>query len=112
MQVRGEGKITKRLVDDALKMLDVDHLGLDNSDIRFIKAIIEKHGGGPVGIETIAASISEDIGTIEEVIEPYLLQIGFLKRTNKGRVITKSAYEHLGILHPEETSEKRQQKLL
>jgi len=110
VQVRGEGKITKRLVDDALKMLDVDHLGLDNSDIRFIKSIIQKHGGGPVGVETIAASISEDIGTIEEVIEPYLLQIGFLKRTNKGRVITKSAYEHLGLKFAEEN--KNQQKLI
>ena len=110
VQVRGEGKITKRLVDDALKMLDVDHLGLDNSDIRFIKSIIEKHSGGPVGIETIAASISEDIGTIEEVIEPYLLQIGFLKRTNKGRVITKSAYEHLGIKFI--SDDKNQQKLI
>jgi Holliday junction DNA helicase RuvB len=114
VQVRGEGKITKRLVDDALKMLDVDDLGLDSSDKRFIKAIIEKHAGGPVGIETIAASISEDIGTIEEVIEPYLLQIGFLKRTNKGRVITKAAYEHLGIgyLHEEEAKKAKQQKLI
>lgn len=110
VQVRGEGKITKKLVDDALKMLDVDHLGLDSGDIRFIKSIIEKHSGGPVGIETIAASISEDIGTIEEVIEPYLLQIGFLKRTNKGRVITKSAYEHLGMEFVGEN--KNQQKLL
>ena len=110
VQVRGEGKITKILVDDALKMLDVDHLGLDNSDIRFIKSIIEKHSGGPVGVETIAASISEDIGTIEEVIEPYLLQIGFLKRTNKGRVITKSAYEHLGMKFVSE--DKNQQKLI
>lgn len=117
VQVRGEGKITKKLVDDALNLLDVDHLGLDNSDIRFLKAIIQKHGGGPVGIETIAASISEDIGTIEEVIEPYLLQIGFLKRTNKGRVITKSAYEHLGIKFAEEPlpagrQDKHQQRLL
>jgi len=110
VQVKGEGKITKSLVDDALRMLDVDHLGLDNSDIRFIKSIIQKHGGGPVGIETIAASISEDIGTIEEVIEPYLLQIGFLKRTNKGRVITKSAYEHLGLKFI--SDDKNQQKLL
>ena len=110
VQVRSEGKITKVLVEEALKMLEVDHLGLDSSDIRFIKAIIEKHNGGPVGIETIAASISEDIGTIEEVVEPYLLQIGFLKRTNKGRVITKAAYEHLGLKFLEES--KNQQKLL
>lgn len=109
-QVKGKGEITKELTQEALKMLDVDHLGLDNSDMRFIKAIIEKHGGGPVGIETIAASISEDIGTIEEVLEPFLLQIGFLKRTSKGRVVTKSAYEHLGIKFAEES--KSQQKLL
>ena len=109
-QVKGQGEITKELVREALKMLEIDDLGLDGSDKRFIKAIIEKHGGGPVGIETIAASISEDIGTIEEVVEPYLLQIGFLKRTNKGRIITKAAYEHLGM---EFTSEDRnQQKLL
>jgi len=117
VQVKSEGEITKVLVEEALKMLEVDHLGLDGSDKRFIKAIIEKHGGGPVGIETIAASISEDIGTIEEVIEPYLLQIGFLKRTNKGRVITKFAYEHLGIKFAEENlpagrQGKNQQKLL
>ncbi len=110
VQVRGEGKITKDLAKEALKMLEVDNLGLDGSDKRFIRAIVEKHNGGPVGIETIAATISEDIGTIEEVIEPYLLQIGFLKRTNKGRVITKSAYEHLGIEFVEEN--KEQQKLL
>ena len=85
-------------------------MGLDNSDIRVIKSIIEKHNGGPVGIETIAASISEDIGTIEEVVEPYLLQIGFLKRTNRGRVVTQAAYEHLGMRFVEEN--KEQQKLL
>lgn len=109
-QVRGKGEITKDLSEQALKMLEVDSLGLDSSDRRFIKAIVEKHGGGPVGIETIAASISEDIGTIEEVLEPYLLQIGFLKRTNKGRVITKSAYDHLGMKFIEDS--KQQQKLL
>jgi len=109
VQVRGEGKITKELVREALKMLEVDDLGLDGQDKRFIKAIIEKHSGGPVGIETIAASISEDIGTIEEVIEPYLLQIGFLKRSNRGRVITKAAYEHLGMKF---VGDQNQQKLI
>lgn len=109
-QVRGEGKITSSLSSEALKMLEVDSLGLDSSDQRFIKAIIEKHGGGPVGLETIASTISEDIGTIEEVIEPYLLQIGFLKRTNRGRIVTPTAYEHLGKKHPEES--KKQQKLI
>ena len=109
-QVKGEGKITSQLTSEALKMLEVDSLGLDSSDIRFVKAIIEKHGGGPVGIETIASTISEDIGTIEEVIEPYLLQIGFVKRTSRGRVATPAAYEHLGKKHPEES--KKQQKLI
>lgn len=111
-QVKGEGKITKELVKDALKMLEVDEMGLDSSDRRFIKSIIEKHGGGPVGLETIASTISEDIGTIEEVIEPYLLQIGFIKRTNRGRVATKAAYEHFGISYPHGEKDKKQQKLI
>ena len=108
-QVKGEGKITEKLVHEALKMLEVDEMGLDSSDRRFIKSIIEKHGGGPVGLETIASTISEDIGTIEEVIEPYLLQIGFLKRTSRGRVATPSAYEHFGKTPPKDT---KQQKLI
>lgn len=118
-QVRGKGDITKELVKEALKLLEIDDVGLDSSDKRFIKAIIEKHSGGPVGIETIAASISEDIGTIEEVVEPYLLQIGFLKRTNRGRVATKAAYEHLGLKFLEDPTSlklrgasKNQQKML
>lgn len=95
-QVHGAGDITKEITDKALKMLDVDSMGLDNSDIRYLKAIIDKHGGGPVGVETLASTISEDIGTIEEVIEPYLLQIGFLKKTARGRTATPAAYRHLG----------------
>jgi len=81
-------------------MLEVDEVGLDSSDVRYIKAIIEKHNGGPVGIETIASTISEDIGTIEEVVEPYLMQIGFIKKTSRGRVATSSAYHHLKIALP------------
>lgn len=100
VQVHGDGKITEELLDKALDMLEVDPLGLDESDHRFLKAIIQKFDGGPVGIETMAASISEDIGTIEEVIEPYLMQIGFLKRTPRGRIATPLAYEHLGIKQP------------
>jgi Holliday junction DNA helicase RuvB len=96
-QVKGEGKLTEDLVKRALDLLEVDELGLESSDIRFLKAIIEKHEGGPVGIETIASTISEDIGTVEEVIEPYLLQVGFLKKTGRGRVATRAAYAHLGI---------------
>lgn len=109
-QVKGTGEITKSMVDDALKMLEIDALGLDSSDIRFLRSIIEKHSGGPVGIETIASTISEDTGTLEDVVEPYLLQIGFLKRTSRGRVATESAYKHLGILYTHK--EANQQKLL
>ena len=111
-QVRGEGKITSNLSLEALKMLEVDSMGLDSSDRRFLKAIIDKHAGGPVGLETIASTISEDIGTIEEVIEPYLLQLGFLKRTSRGRVVTKAAYEHFGISYPHLEKDKKQQKLI
>lgn len=109
VQVKGEGKLNKDLIKDALNMLEVDEVGLDSSDVRYLKAIIEKHGGGPVGIETIASTISEDIGTIEEVIEPYLLQIGFLKKTTRGRVATAAAYKHLKVNQPKQT---KQEKLL
>ena len=96
-QVKREGKIDLSATRAALKLLEIDEKGLDPLDIRFIKAIIQKHSGGPVGIETIASTISEDIRTIEDIIEPYLLQIGFLKRTARGRVATKAAYAHIGI---------------
>ncbi|HZJ18656.1 MAG TPA: Holliday junction branch migration DNA helicase RuvB [Patescibacteria group bacterium] len=112
VQVKGEGKINKDLVKDALKMLEVDEAGLDGSDIRFIKAIIEKHAGGPVGVETIAATIAEDVGTIEDVIEPFLMQSGFLKKTNRGRMVTKAAYYHFGLNPPKEKIDKKQQKFL
>ena len=112
-QVHGDGKVDKSVIDKSLKMLEIDELGLDSGDIRFLRSIIEKHGGGPVGVETVASTISEDETTIEDVIEPYLLQIGFIKRTNRGRVATYLAYEHLGIEHPEEKKKKgSQQKLL
>ncbi len=97
VQVRAQGRLNKELITDALNMLEVDSVGLDSSDVRYLKSIIEKHGGGPVGVETIASTISEDIGTLEEVVEPYLMQIGFLKKTSRGRVATPAAYEHLGI---------------
>lgn len=107
--VKGEGHITKKLTEEALKMLEVDSMGLDDADRRLLKAVIEKHGGGPVGVETIASTLSEDIGTVEEVIEPYLMQLGFLKRTPRGRQATKAAYEHLGIAI---SSKDLQEKLL
>jgi len=95
-QVKSKGDIDKVNIVQALDLLGVDPFGLDSLDRRYLKNIIEKHGGGPVGIETIAASIAEDIGTVEEVVEPYLLQLGFIKRTKSGRVAAKAAYEHLG----------------
>ena len=100
-QVKHQGKITDDVLKETFQMLEVDPVGLDDSDRRLILAIIEKHSGGPVGIETLAASISEDIGTVEEVLEPYLMQIGFLKRTPRGRVATVKAYQHLGKKMPE-----------
>ncbi len=94
-EVHGQGKVTKDLLSQTLELLEVDPLGLDDSDRRLLLTIIDKFNGGPVGIETLAATISEDTGTIEEVIEPYLMQVGFLKRTPRGRVVTESAYIHL-----------------
>ena len=99
-QVRADGVITGAVAGAALSMLEVDDLGLDEVDRRFLKAIIEKFDGGPVGVETIAAAISEERETIEDVYEPYLLQIGFLNRTPRGRIATRHAYEHLGIVSP------------
>ncbi len=93
--VHGDNDITPEFTKKALDMLEVDSMGLDGSDRRLLLAIIEKHNGGPVGIETLASTLSEDVGTIEEVVEPYLLQIGFMKRTSRGRVATQSAYGHL-----------------
>ncbi len=100
-QVRAEGKITQQVAEDALKMLEVDHLGLDDIDIKVLRSIIEKFGGGPVGLDTIAASISEESDTIMDVYEPYLLQLGFLDRTPRGRVATRRAYAHLGLQYPD-----------
>lgn len=96
-QVRAEGRITKAVADAALTMLDVDSLGLDRVDRKLLKCIIEKFGGGPVGVETLAAATSEEVETIEDVYEPYLLQLGFLNRTPRGRTATLLAYQHLGI---------------
>ena len=101
-QVRFNGMLNKDVVDKALQLMGVDLLGLDESDRRILSAIISKHGGGPVGVETIAATAHEDIGTIEDVFEPFLMQIGFLKRTPRGRVATKRAYKHLGLPYPNE----------
>ena len=96
-QVVGNGVITADIADEALKRLHVDKMGLDRIDRRVLKCIIENYDGGPVGIETIAAAVSEERDTIEDVYEPYLMQLGFLGRTLRGRVATKLAYDHLGI---------------
>src|SRR3989344_2632216 len=106
-QIKGDGKITRAMVDQALDLLEVDPLGLDESDRRLLISIIDKHAGGPVGIETIAATISEDIGTVEEVLEPYLMQIGFLKRPPRGRVVTPLAFAHLGKKIPPNLSQTK-----
>lgn len=96
-QVRADGVITKEVADMALLRLEVDKLGLDSLDRRMLRSIIEFYGGGPVGLDTLAATINEDSTTLEDVYEPYLLQQGFLTRTPRGRCVTKKAYDHLGI---------------
>lgn len=114
-QVNQESSITASVLAKALDMLEVDELGLDAADRRLLLAIIDKHAGGPVGIDTIAATISEDVGTIEDVLEPYLLSIGFIQRTPRGRVVTQKAYTHLHKKMPDQkldqTSEQEQEGL-
>ena len=95
--VSGNSVITKEITDESLKRLNVDKEGLDTIDIEYIQAIINKFNGGPVGVETIATSIGEEVSTIEDVVEPYLLQEGFIKRTSRGRIATEKAYKHLNI---------------
>ena len=96
-QVRADGVITRKVADEALSSLEVDKLGLDSLDRRMLRSIIEYYNGGPVGLDTLAATINEEAVTLEDVYEPYLLQRGFLTRTPRGRCVTKKAYEHLGI---------------
>lgn len=98
-QVRSDGRITREVADEALALLEVDGMGLDDLDRTVLRTIIEKFGGGPVGLETIAAAVSEEPDTVMDVVEPYLLQIGFLERTPRGRVATARAYEHLGLAY-------------
>ncbi len=107
--VKYGGKITKEVADEVLNILDVDRLGLDSNDKRMLKTIIEKFGGGPVGLETLAVSIGEESDTIEDVYEPFLIQQGFIKRTPKGRVATDLAYRHLGL---ETAADNSQLKLI
>lgn len=105
-QVEGEKIISKKLANKALDMLEVDKLGLDAIDRQMLLAIITKFGGGPVGVETLAAAISEETSTIEDVYEPYLLQMGFIQRTPRGRVASILAYQHLDIAYDKEENEK------
>ena len=104
-QVEADGIITREVADNALRLLDVDQKGLDQTDRRYLRALIEKYDGGPAGIETLCATLSEERDTLEDVYEPFLLQQGFLQRTARGRVASRSAYEHLGIAVPKRTTQ-------
>jgi Holliday junction DNA helicase RuvB len=106
-QVKSNGKITKNVANRALEGLEIDELGLDKVDRKTLKAIIEKFSGGPVGVDSLAASIHEDSLTIEDVYEPYLLQLGFIERTPRGRVAAPAAYKHLGIAIKKSDKEKQ-----
>jgi Holliday junction DNA helicase RuvB len=102
-QVKADGRVTKPVADAALKMLDVDALGFDLMDRKLLLAVIEKFSGGPVGLENLAHAIGEEADTIEDVLEPYLIQQGYLQRTLRGRVATLAAYRHFGIVAPTST---------
>lgn len=99
-QVKSDGNVTSEIADAALKMLDVDHLGFDVMDRKLLLAVLEKFGGGPVGLDNLAAAIGEERDTIEDVLEPYLIQQGYLMRTPRGRVATQQAYQHFGLPMP------------
>ena len=104
-QIKNDGVITDEIANIALNSLEVDELGLDNNDIRYLETIIKKFGGGPVGLDTIASVIGEDVDTVEDVIEPYLMQIGFINRTPRGRSATFGAYNHLNVPYPSDNKQ-------
>ena len=108
-QVKSDGILTESIANAALDMLEVDGFGLDLLDRNLLLAIMEKFDGGPVGVDSIAAAIGEERGTIEDVVEPYLIQQGYLMRTPRGRVATKSAWRHLGLTMPQDVSNRQQQ---
>ena len=110
-QVKAAGRITKQVTEDALKMLEVDPMGFDKMDTMLLVTLIDKFGGGPVGVETLAAAIGEEKDTIEDVYEPFLIQAGFLQRTPRGRIATPLAYEHFGRKQGAANSSKKQQSL-
>jgi holliday junction DNA helicase RuvB len=99
--VDGADSVTRKVADKALRMMDVDHAGLDQMDMKYMRVIAEKFGGGPVGVETVAASLSEARDAIEEIIEPYLMQQGFVQRTPRGRMLTSHAFRHMGLPEPQ-----------
>ena len=107
--VKADGMISRAVADEALRALEIDDLGLDPIDHRMLRAIIENYGGGPVGIETLAATIGEEAVTLLDVYEPYLMQLGFLQRTPRGRCVTRKAYEHLGLSVPKNMEEVPEQ---
>ena len=107
-QIRADGVITRGVAQESLSMMDVDELGLDRLDRTMLTTMIDKFGGGPVGLETLSAMTGEDASTIEDVYEPYLMQLGFMMRTPRGRVVMPAAYEHLGRKpEPEEGEQLR-----
>ena len=108
-EVRADGVITRDVADEALRALEIDRLGLDPIDYRMLRAIIENYGGGPVGIDTLAATIGEESVTLWDVYEPYLMQLGFLTRTPRGRCVTRKAYEHLGLSVPASLADEAEQ---
>ncbi len=108
-EVRAHGVITREVADEALRALEIDRLGLDPIDYRMLRAIIENYGGGPVGIDTLAATIGEESVTLWDVYEPYLMQLGFLTRTPRGRCVTRKAYEHLGLSVPASLADEAEQ---
>ena len=112
-QVRADGQITREVADLALRALDIDALGLDATDRRMLRGIIDVYNGGPVGLEALSATVGEEAVTLEDVYEPYLLQLGFISRTPRGRCVTARAYEHLGLPYvaAEHPVEDGQQKM-
>ena len=100
----GNGEITQEIANASLERLEVDKLGLDSIDRRALLTIIRNYAGGPVGLETLAAAVGEEAVTLEDMCEPYLMQIGFLSKTPRGRVVTALAYQHLGLTPPEDTT--------
>ena len=106
-QVKADGIISKNVAEQSLEMMEVDHFGLDKMDHKLMLTLIEKFKGGPVGVESLAASISEEKDTIEDVLEPYLMQSGFIQRTPRGRIATEAAYSHFGINLPQQGRQKK-----